>query len=294
MRELYSPGHDRYALAAACSIILFMFLVASTDAWAQVTQDYSLPSNEPRPISEFAESIPAENIDEQSPGFGTRILLLSHVSSLMLGLLAMAIAWLIVTGKCLIGHRRPSVRVPESWSIERRILALGVLLYAAGVLFGGAWSLLTWGSPWRWDPREVMGLFTLTISGLWLEMLGSCKTAKNFTQSNNTRIASLSTFAFGTVFLMVPIGSQFAAVQQASQQPHSFGGPVATLPILLTSIFAFFIVCLMIIWLSSLFAKDNESGPVFRGESGGWWVHEAPRPAPPAKSAATVIRLPLP
>jgi hypothetical protein len=119
------------------------------------------------------------------------------------------------------------------------------------------WSQVTWGSPWRWDPKEVFCLFTITVSLLWLGLLGGSTTAKSFSKFKNTKRASLATIAFGTVFLMIPIGSQFAA----SQQPHSFGGPSTTVPTMLTGIFVFFVVCLAIIWLSSLFAKEIDSEP---------------------------------
>lgn len=244
-----TPKLNRLVVAVACCVVFVMCFVASTDAWAQVAQDYSLPANEPQPINTFSKASDADGFKPPQLGIGIRMVLLTHALSLMLGLLSMAITWVIATGKCLIAHRRPSISFPSGRPIEQRFLVAGILLYAAGILAGCVWAQLTWGSPWNWHPKEVFGLFTISVSLLWLASLSGSAT--------QTMRASLATIAFGTVFLMIPLGSHFSAIVHS----HVYGGPASAVPSLLTGILVFFGACLAIIGLSRWLANDIRSEP---------------------------------
>lgn len=247
----------RAAMAIACTTLFVMGLIASTDAWAQVTRDFASPLNEPESIRTLTEPAAPDVVDDPKPGLGMRMLLITHVGLLLLGLMGMAIAWVLTAGKCLIAHRRPDMRICRSRTLERRVLLSGVALYLVGVLFGCLWSQVTWGSPWHWDPKEAVCLLTIAIGLLWLGLPVASDKTQHGSRFEITTHASLATVAFGTVFLMIPLGSHLTTVQAS----HSYNGLTYAVPTILTAILCFFVACLGVLWLSNAFAKTSNWRP---------------------------------
>ena len=42
-----------------------------------------------------------------------------------------------------------------------RVLQVGIVLLAAGTIFGGVWAAESWGRFWGWDPKETWALISL-------------------------------------------------------------------------------------------------------------------------------------
>ena len=230
--------------AAACVLGVALSLVASTEAWAQVTRDFANPLNEPKPITTASEANPSPPLREP-PSFGTRLVLLSHVGLLLIGLCGMAASWCLSFAKYFLGDRTSPPQADKKASLEHRLLARGLLLYACGTAIGTVWSQITWGSFWQWSPQEVFCLLTLAVGLLWIG-LPCTGSAPDSTRVNNAEAAkqmSLRTIAFGTIFSMVPVASNFAALQSA----HSYGAS-SGFAIVLTAIAGVVALCIAAIW----------------------------------------------
>lgn len=246
-----TSGWANYAwtLSIASSIFMLCF-IASTEAWGQVAQDYADPLNEPQPISTLAEPSGTESDADSPPGFGMRVLLLSHVLTLIVGIMAMAAAWITICFRCTLGQWLPSNATFQSRRLECRCLILGIALYASGILLGCYWADLTWGSPWRWHPKEAFGLCTLAISSLWLGVVMPRNSNKQLYSVETAGYATLATIAFGSVILMIPLGDQFSAVDQ-----HAYRASIQ-LP---TWIVVFFLTCNAGTWISSILVRVRQS-----------------------------------
>lgn len=66
----------------------------------------------------------------------------------------------------LRGMRRfstPSMfaRISKINLVNYRVMAIGVVLLAAGTILGGVWADYSWGRFWGWDPKEVWALIAL-------------------------------------------------------------------------------------------------------------------------------------
>jgi cytochrome c-type biogenesis protein CcsB len=103
------------------------------------------------------------NFDIEPPVAALRSVWLSyHVLTVMLGYSAFAIALgagHIVMGRYAFAARgwRPPDRLND---FVYRVLQVGVLFLAAGIITGSIWANYSWGRYWGWDPKETWSLIT--------------------------------------------------------------------------------------------------------------------------------------
>jgi hypothetical protein len=232
---------SRWLMAAASVFVCCMCVIASTESWAQVSQDFSNPVNEPRPLSELTELTRNTAVPASEDRFFPRLVLITHITLLTLGLAGMAVTWLISIGSCFLDHWRKSRSKFSTDSTQRRILFSSALLYAVGMILGAVWAQVTWGRLWSWDPRETFGLFTFAFAVIWMRTI--CRPANSDLDNNRftAMTASIATIAFGAIVLLFVLGNRYAAAL------HSHGLPSLTLPNL---VFGLVVGFLAVIWTS--------------------------------------------
>lgn len=54
--------------------------------------------------------------------------------------------------------------------ISYRVIAVGEILLTAGIILGGVWAHMAWGSYWQWDPKETAALASWIIYAAYLHM----------------------------------------------------------------------------------------------------------------------------
>lgn len=54
--------------------------------------------------------------------------------------------------------------------ISYRVIAVGEILLTAGIILGGLWAHLAWGSYWQWDPKETAALASWAIYASYLHL----------------------------------------------------------------------------------------------------------------------------
>ncbi len=54
--------------------------------------------------------------------------------------------------------------------ISYRVIAVGEILLTAGIMLGGLWAHLAWGSYWQWDPKETAALASWAIYASYLHL----------------------------------------------------------------------------------------------------------------------------
>jgi ABC-type transport system involved in cytochrome c biogenesis permease subunit len=57
--------------------------------------------------------------------------------------------------------------LPVMDRLSRSLVTVGLLLMAAAIATGSAWAERTWGTPWVWQPKQVLSLVTLGIYGAY-------------------------------------------------------------------------------------------------------------------------------
>jgi cytochrome c-type biogenesis protein CcsB len=86
-----------------------------------------------------------------------------HVLTVMLGYSAFAVA--LGAGHIAVGRyafTAPGSRPPDRLNdFVYRVLQVGVLFLAAGIITGSIWANYSWGRYWGWDPKETWSLITL-------------------------------------------------------------------------------------------------------------------------------------
>ena len=88
--------------------------------------------------------------------------------------------------------------------VRREALRPAVFLLATGIFLGAVWANVSWGTYWRWDPKESWALITLLVYSIPLHN----KSLPWFNSIRNYRIYSLLAFAcllmtyFGVNFLL--------------------------------------------------------------------------------------------
>jgi ABC-type transport system involved in cytochrome c biogenesis permease subunit len=86
-----------------------------------------------------------------------------HVLTVMLGYSAFAVA--LGAGHIVVGRyafTAPGSRPPDRLNdFVYRVLQVGVLFLAAGIITGSIWANYSWGRYWGWDPKETWSLITL-------------------------------------------------------------------------------------------------------------------------------------
>ncbi len=104
-----------------------------------------------------------------------------------------------------------------------RVIQVGVVLLAAGIMLGGVWANASWGRYWGWDPKETWALITL----LWFLAVLHGRFAG---WMRGVRLA-LATIAGLFLVLMTYYGVSFYLVGL-----HSYaGGNAKPIPILLAA-----------------------------------------------------------
>lgn len=54
--------------------------------------------------------------------------------------------------------------------ISYRVIAVGEILLTAGIILGGIWAHMAWGSYWQWDPKETAALTSWLIYASYLHL----------------------------------------------------------------------------------------------------------------------------
>ena len=54
--------------------------------------------------------------------------------------------------------------------ISYRIIAVGEILLTVGIILGGVWAHMAWGSYWQWDPKETAALASWLIYASYLHL----------------------------------------------------------------------------------------------------------------------------
>lgn len=54
--------------------------------------------------------------------------------------------------------------------ISYRIIAVGEILLTVGIILGGVWAHVAWGSYWQWDPKETAALASWLIYASYLHL----------------------------------------------------------------------------------------------------------------------------
>jgi len=54
--------------------------------------------------------------------------------------------------------------------ISYRVIAVGEILLTAGIILGGVWAHMAWGSYWQWDPKETAALASWLIYASYLHL----------------------------------------------------------------------------------------------------------------------------
>lgn len=63
-----------------------------------------------------------------------------------------------------------SALVSKLGASSYRIISLGVLFLALGIITGSVWAEQAWGSYWSWDPKETWALITWLIYAIYLHL----------------------------------------------------------------------------------------------------------------------------
>jgi len=54
--------------------------------------------------------------------------------------------------------------------ISYRVIAVGEILLTVGIILGGVWAHMAWGSYWQWDPKETAALVSWIIYAAYLHL----------------------------------------------------------------------------------------------------------------------------
>ena len=54
--------------------------------------------------------------------------------------------------------------------VSYRVIAVGEILLTAGIILGGVWAHMAWGSYWQWDPKETAALASWLIYASYLHL----------------------------------------------------------------------------------------------------------------------------
>ncbi|MDH3520333.1 MAG: cytochrome c biogenesis protein CcsA [Myxococcales bacterium] len=114
----------------------------------------------------FAENLPIDSsINPLVPVLAHTSWLSIHVMTIMLSYSALALAMVIGHASLFVEvFQRHKVLLLSSLSkVLYKILQIGVLFLAAGIIFGAIWANESWGRYWGWDPKETWSLITLFL-----------------------------------------------------------------------------------------------------------------------------------
>ncbi|MBI3997015.1 MAG: cytochrome c biogenesis protein CcsA [Candidatus Omnitrophica bacterium] len=77
------------------------------------------------------------------------------------GALALATVLAHVYGWLYVTRRTPHPALPALGLFLYRVIQVGVVLLAGGIMLGAVWANASWGRYWGWDPKETWSLITL-------------------------------------------------------------------------------------------------------------------------------------
>jgi ABC-type transport system involved in cytochrome c biogenesis permease subunit len=109
-----------------------------------------------------------------------------------------------------LAWRLPPLTVMDD--LSRWLVMIGILLMGAALITGSTWAERTWGTPWVWEPKQVLSLVTLAIYGLyffarhmmrwsarrasWLVVVGFISVIVTFVGADLVAARALHTFLF--------------------------------------------------------------------------------------------------
>jgi ABC-type transport system involved in cytochrome c biogenesis permease subunit len=64
-----------------------------------------------------------------------------------------------------LAWRLPPLSVMDD--LSRWLVIVGLALMVAAIITGSAWAERAWGTPWVWEPKQLLSLLTLGIYGLY-------------------------------------------------------------------------------------------------------------------------------
>lgn len=67
-----------------------------------------------------------------------------------------------------LAWRLPPLRVMDK--LSNNLVLIGSVLMAIAIFLGSVWALNAWGTPWVWEPKQIMSLVTLVIYGFYFAM----------------------------------------------------------------------------------------------------------------------------
>ncbi|MBD3268126.1 cytochrome C biogenesis protein [bacterium] len=112
----------------------------------------------------FADLMPFDsNIEPLVPVLKSNYWLIIHVMTITLSYSAFALATALAHVVLLlyfIHSNRHQLLFTLSLFLYR-VLQVGIVLLAAGTIFGGVWAAESWGRFWGWDPKETWALISL-------------------------------------------------------------------------------------------------------------------------------------
>jgi len=77
------------------------------------------------------------------------------------GALALAMVLAHVYGAVYLRRGRAALALSALEQYLYRVMQVGVVLLAAGIMLGAVWANASWGRYWGWDPKETWALITL-------------------------------------------------------------------------------------------------------------------------------------
>lgn len=215
-----APRGYRWTSAMA-SLLLILWFGAQTAAWGQVARNLQQTA--------IAESsvITSPSNPPQEFGAVMRFVLLVHVFSLLGGMLGLMVVWMRSHWDWLLSIGRPT-KVPHRTG---KIHVFALSLYGLGIVLGSCWSQATFGTPWRWDPREAFALLTLCAGVVWFQ---SVDEVPNTSFPQVIRRAVIAALSFGLIMVMQGLAIPY------SRKSQSYGFPTTILILLITNLVALY------------------------------------------------------
>ena len=100
--------------------------------------------------------------------------LMAHVSTFFAAYAAFTLAFASALAYLLqeraLRRRQLARRLPPLLAMDnltRWMVLMGLLLMIVAFFIGSAWAERTWGTPWVWEPKQVLSLVTVGIYGLY-------------------------------------------------------------------------------------------------------------------------------
>ena len=100
--------------------------------------------------------------------------LMAHVSVFFAAYAAFTLAFAAALAYLLqeraLRHKRVSWRLPPLAvmdDLSRWSATVGLLLMVAAIFTGSAWAERVWGTPWVWEPKQILSLLTVGVYALY-------------------------------------------------------------------------------------------------------------------------------